>query len=97
MAQRAVYEGRILDYVWLEVDQSVIHWQSTLFSSDNAVARRAIIDANCRTAMESSSIQAEVLVHERIDQRWITFPRPKALSLSEQLANILRSGSTNGQ
>lgn len=74
MASLAVYEGRIAEYVWIEIDDVVIRWQSTLFSSENAVARRSIINSDPRTAFESPSIQAEVLVHGRIDQRWLRFP-----------------------
>lgn len=74
MASRAVYEGRIGDYVWLEISDVVTQWTATLFSSDNAVAKRAIINSNPLTAMDSKSIQAEILVLNRLDARWITFP-----------------------
>ena len=90
MARRAIYEGRIRDYVWLEIDPNVVHWKSTLFSSDNAVAKRAIINSDYKTSLESPSIQAEVLVHGRIDQRWITFPKPRPVTLSEIFANLLK-------
>lgn len=90
MARRAIYEGRIRDYVWLEIDPNVVHWESTLFSSDNAVAKRALINNDFKTALESPSIQAEVLVHGRIDQRWITFPKSRSVTLSEMLANPLK-------
>lgn len=74
MADRAVYEGRIRDYVWLEVDEAVTRWASTLFANDNAVAKRTVINGDPRTALESKTGQAEVLIHGRLDQRWITFP-----------------------
>lgn len=74
MAFRALYEGRIKDFVWLEISDAVIAWKSTLFSSDNAVANRTIINSDPRTALESDSPQAEVLIQKRIDPRWISFP-----------------------
>lgn len=74
MASRALYEGRIKDYVWLEISGAVAQWTATLFSSDNAVAKRAIINNDPNTALKSSSIQAEVLVLTILDARWITFP-----------------------
>lgn len=74
MAFRALYEGRIKDFVWLEISDAVIAWKSTLFSSDNAVANRTIINSDPRTALESDSPQAEVLIQKRLDPRWISFP-----------------------
>lgn len=74
MAQRALYEGRIHDYVWLEVDDIVVRWRATLYSSDNAVANRAVVNEDPRTALDSESIQAEVLVLGGLNVKWITFP-----------------------
>ena len=62
MASCALYEGRIKDYVWLEISDAVTQWTSTLYSSDNAVAKRAIINNDPHTALKSNSIQAEVLI-----------------------------------
>lgn len=78
MALRAVYDGRIKDYVWLEISDVVTRWAATLFSSDNAVAKRAIINNDPLTALESKSIQAEILILNRLDARWITFPTAEA-------------------
>jgi hypothetical protein len=74
MAERALYEGRIQDYAWLEIDEIVTQWAATLYSSDNAVAKRTVINNDPRTALESKSPQAEVLILSRLDPRWITFP-----------------------
>ncbi|RRV29286.1 DUF4433 domain-containing protein [Pseudomonas sp. o96-267] len=74
MAARALYEGRIQDYVWLEVSEVVTRWKATLYSSDNAVAHRSIINNDPRTALESCSVQAEVLVLGGVNSKWITFP-----------------------
>lgn len=74
MATRALFERRIKDYVWLEISDVVTQWEATLYSSDNAVANRAIINNDPNTALKSNSIQAEVLILSRLDARWITFP-----------------------
>lgn len=77
MAVRALLEGRIQDYVWLEINNVVTRWAATLYSSDNAVAKRSIINNNPRTALESDSVQAEVLVLGELNVKWITFPDTK--------------------
>jgi hypothetical protein len=74
MAALALYERRIKDYVWLEISDVVTQWRGTVYSSDNAVAKRSIINGDPTTAMGSTSIQAEVLISSRLDTRWITFP-----------------------
>lgn len=74
MAHKAIQEGRIQDFVWLEIDDVVTNWRATLYSSDNAVAHRAIINNDPRTAFDSNSIQAEVLVLGGLNQKWIKFP-----------------------
>ncbi len=74
MAERARYEGRIEEYAWLEIDEIVMRWRATLFSSDNAVANRAVVNGDPRTALESPSIQAEVLVYGSLNAKWIEFP-----------------------
>jgi hypothetical protein len=77
MATRALLEGRIQDYAWLEIDDIVMRWRETLYSSDNAVANWSIINNDPRTALESSSIQAEVLVKRGLNVKWIKFPDDK--------------------
>lgn len=77
MATRALLEGRIQDYVWLEIDDIVMRWRETLYSSDNAVANWSIINNDPKTALESSSIQAEVLVKRGLNVKWIKFPDDK--------------------
>ena len=79
MAARALYEGRIRDYVWLEISDVVTQWVTTLYSSDNAVAKRAIINNDPLTALNSNFIQAEVLILTRLDPRWITFPSTRRI------------------
>lgn len=74
MAIRALREGRIKNYVWLEINDAVTRWTATLYSNDNAVAKRAIINNNSRTALESNSIQAEILVMGGLNAKWINFP-----------------------
>lgn len=74
MATLALYEGRIKDYVWLEISDAVTQWTATIFSSDNAVAKRATINSDPLTALNSKSKQAEVLISNRLDPKWITFP-----------------------
>lgn len=74
MAAKALFEGRIQDYVWLEVSDEVIRWKTTLYSNDNAVANRTTINNNPRTALESHSKQAEILVLGGLNVKYITFP-----------------------
>ena len=74
MAARAVIERRIIDFVWLEVDIAVIRWTATRFSNDNAASNRALVNTDPKTAMESPSNQAEVLVCGGLAVRWISFP-----------------------
>ena len=74
MAYIAIREERIQDFVWLEIDDVVTNWRATLYSSDNAVANRAIINNDPQTAFNSPSIQAEILVHGGLNARYIKFP-----------------------
>ena len=94
MATRALHEGRIKDYVWLEISDVVTQWTATLYSSDNAVAKRAIINNDPATALKSSSIQAEVLILSRLDARWITFPGSRRRTVNPATApgNYANSG-----
>ena len=78
MAYRAIMEGRVKELVWLEIDDTVMRWQSTLFSSENAVSKTAIINNDPQTALESSSIQAEVLICGGLKNRWIMLPNRKS-------------------
>lgn len=74
MATRALREGRVIDLVWLEIDDAVVHWGSTRFSDTNVTANRATIDACPDTALESDDPQAEILIRHSLGPRWITFP-----------------------
>ena len=74
MAIRALYENRIKDYVWLEISDDVTRWKATLYSSDNAVANRSIINSDPNTALDSDSIQAEILILGGLNAKWINFP-----------------------
>lgn len=74
MAYKAVYEGRIISFVWLEIDDSVTRWRSTLFSDENATSNIAIVDNYWSTAFNSDSVQAEVLIKSSLNPKWITFP-----------------------
>jgi hypothetical protein len=76
MAYVALREGRIQDYVWLEIDDIVMQWQATLYSSDNAVASWSIINNNPQTALDSNSIQAEVLIKKDLNPKWIKLHIP---------------------
>lgn len=74
MAHVALHENRIQDIVWLRVDPSVIHRQTTLFSNTNATAHAARIGPDWRLAFEAGDDQAEVLVYQCIEPSLITFP-----------------------
>lgn len=74
MATVAINEGRIARLVWLTVDDAVLRWRSTLFSDCNAAANAAIINSDPETALNSTDIQAEILVKGSVAVRWITFP-----------------------
>lgn len=51
-----------------------MRWRATRYSSDNAVANRAVINDSQSTALDSEAIQAEVLVLGGLNVKWITFP-----------------------
>jgi len=74
MATMALFEGRIGNLVWLVIDDAVLQLQTTLFSNRNAAANAAIINRDPHTALGSNDQQAEVLVAESIEPRWIIFP-----------------------
>lgn len=74
MAFRALMDWRIRDVVWLTVSDAVINWHTTLFSDMNAASRRARINSNPQTALESPDPQAEVLVEGSIETQWIEIP-----------------------
>lgn len=74
MAYVARKEGRIKDFVWLQIDGEVAKWRATKFSNDNAVGNHAMISYDPDTALKSLSIQAEILVEGGINVRWIKFP-----------------------
>lgn len=80
MAFRALHEGRIQNYVWLEISDTVTQWKATIYSNDNAVAKRAIINNDPRTALESNSIQAEILVLGDLNAKLINFPDVSVVS-----------------
>jgi hypothetical protein len=74
MAYIAKEEGRIGYYKWLEIDESVLNWNNTLFSDLNACSNSATVDGDRSTFMESDDRQAEVLVHGSLNLNWISFP-----------------------
>ncbi len=74
MAYVAVNERRIHELVWLEIDDMVTRWRATLFSDRNATANEAVIDEERATAFSSQDTQAEVLIKESLNPKWITFP-----------------------
>ena len=74
MAARALHERRIQDYVWLEISDEIIRWRANLFCNDNAVANRTIINGEPNTALQSDSVQAEVLILGGLNAKWIAFP-----------------------
>jgi hypothetical protein len=74
MASACLYQGRIQRIAWLRIDPQVVYWRSTLFSDDNATARRATIGHDPDLALLSQSSQAEVMIRDRLATRWIRFP-----------------------
>ncbi len=78
MVYYALSRGRIADVAWLEIDDSVTDLKSTLYSSDNAASSRATFSHDYRTAFESDSDQAEVLVKRRIPPDKIKLVRRRA-------------------
>lgn len=74
MANYALRHGRINDFVWLEISGDVLQWRATRYSNDNAVRNLVIINSDPRTALESTSIQAEIMVFESLNPRFIRFP-----------------------
>lgn len=74
MATRALQDGRVIGLVWLEIDDAVVAWGQTRFSSTNAVSNAACIDAEPATALDSDDPQAEVLVLRSLRTQWIRFP-----------------------
>jgi len=72
MLYYAKNDGRIDDYVWLEIDEAILNKTGVLYSSTNATANGAIIDSNSETAFEYGDNQAEVLVPSRIDPQYIS-------------------------
>ena len=74
MAWRCIYDGRIQRIAWLRINTDVIDLKSTLFSDDNATAHRATIGPDSSLALNSDSRQAEVMVKNCLDSRWISFP-----------------------
>lgn len=73
MAYCAVEEGRIVNLVWLTIDDQVLNF-ATRFSNTNATANDAIVNGDRQTALASSDRQAEVLVPGFVAVKWITFP-----------------------
>lgn len=83
MAGRARYEGRIGQYVWLEISDSVLFWRANRYSNDNAVKNIVTIGSDSRIALESSSQQAEVMIEGSLNPRWITFPNDAYYQLEQ--------------
>lgn len=66
MAYVARKEGRICNFVWLEISDDVLACHTTLFSNDNAVRRGVTINHLPETALASPSAQAEIMVKGHI-------------------------------
>ena len=91
MAYVAKRDGRIQNPVYLSIDPSVIIWDTTLFSNQNAASTGAVIggsinhfqsinfDIACgsrwNSDAEKAAFQAEVLIKEHIPAEFIRFPR----------------------
>ena len=73
MAYLAEKQGRVEELVWLAIDDRVLRF-NPLFSDKNATANDATINSDPRTAFESDSDQAEVLIRGFVALRWIRFP-----------------------
>lgn len=74
MFHRAINERRVSQLIWLRINPVVMDFPNTLFSNDNATSNRVIINNIKETALNSYSLQAEVLVKKRIDPKYISFP-----------------------
>ena len=74
MAEFARDKGRIGQYVWLEISDSVLFWRANRYSNDNAVKNIVTIGSDPRIALESPSVQAEVMIEGSLNPRWISFP-----------------------
>lgn len=70
----ALNDKRVKSLIWLKINPKVIELQGVLFSSDNATSKRSIINTEQATAINSTSTQAEVLIENKIDPKYITFP-----------------------
>lgn len=64
-------DGRIRNYRWLEIDPYVWYWSANLYSDTNAASHRARVDSDPNTALKSSDIQAEVLIHRSLNPKYI--------------------------
>jgi hypothetical protein len=69
----AMNDGRIDDYVWLEIDEAVLYKNGVLYSDMNATANDATIDSDSDTVFVYGDRQAEILIPSRIDPKYITY------------------------
>ena len=73
MLDQCLREGRIEQFAWLIIDDTVMNWRATLFSDDNAASNHAEIGHDRWIALNSDSNQAEVLVDRSLAAKWIRF------------------------
>lgn len=73
MADAAIFYGRVDRLVFIKINSAVLNFSDTLFSNVNAAANNAVINNDPLTALNSSSIQAEILVKEEIPVKYIHF------------------------
>jgi hypothetical protein len=71
MAYRAFSEGRISNYVWLEIKADPMFWGTTKFSDKNATASNATLNSTIETFLHSTDNQAEVLIKGSLGTKWI--------------------------
>jgi len=74
MAMAAKHEGRIGNFSWIKIDESVVRWGQTKFSDKNAASRNAVIGEYQSIFWGSEDDQAEVMVYGSLNTKWITFP-----------------------
>lgn len=74
MAFTAKSEGRIKNFIWLEIDKVVMNWGETRFSDMNALDKLASVGSDKSLFLDSDDKQAEVLVKNTLSTKWIKIP-----------------------
>ena len=77
MAFTAKSEGRIKNFIWLEIDKVVMNWGETRFSDMNALDKLGTVGSDKSLFLDSDDKQAEVLVKNTLSTKWIKIPHFK--------------------